>query len=97
VDNITENDVNSNQLRITVDNRHLFPAEKIGQSMVYNLTLVFNGSRYNCTYRIGSNDEKSRSGVLKLGSGLASQINLHANNSVTVACLSDGLYEIKKG
>jgi hypothetical protein len=97
VNNITENDVNSNQLRITVDNKHLFPAEKIGQPMVYNLTLVFNGTRYNCTYRIGSNDGKSRSGVLKLGYGLANQLNLHANNSVTVACLSDGSYEIKKG
>lgn len=96
VDNITENDVNSNQLRITVDNKHLFPAERIGQPMVYNLSLVFNGSRYNCMYRIGSNDGKSRSGVLKLGSGLASQMHLHANNTVTIESLSGGLYEIKK-
>jgi hypothetical protein len=96
VDNITENDVSNNQLRITVDNKHLFPAEKIGQPMVYNLQLVFTGSRYNCKYRIGSNDGKSRSGVLKLGSELASHLHLHTNNSITIERLSGGLYEIKK-
>ena len=96
VNNITASDVSSNQVRITVDNKHLFPSEKVGQPQVYNVTLVFNGGAYDCTYRIGSKDGKSRSGVLKLGSGLVSIMNLHQGELITISAISTGKYEIKK-
>ncbi len=95
VNNITESDVSSNQLRITIANKHLFPSEKVGQPQVYNISLVYKGKVFSCTYRIGSKDGKSRSGVLKLGSDLVSSMKLRSSNIVTISALAAGQYEIK--
>lgn len=94
--NITESDISSNQLRITIANKHLFPSEKVGQPQVYNIKLVYNGNDFSCTYRIGSKDGKSRSGVLKLGSGLVSSMRLRSTDLITISVLAAGKYEIRK-
>jgi hypothetical protein len=66
VDNITKNDFSSKQIRITVDNKHLFPPEEIGNPITYALTFVADNKEFTAKYSIGSKDGKSRSGVLKL-------------------------------
>jgi hypothetical protein len=96
VHNITENDIDHNQLRITVANKFLFPAEKIGQPRVYKIILVFNGTPFTCTYRIGSLDGKSRSGVLKLGSQLSELLKPRTSDNITISLVSTGKYEIAK-
>lgn len=96
VNNITDADLAKNQLRITIDNKHLFPAERISEPKVYEVAMIYNGNLYSCSYRIGSKDGRSRSGVLRLGSYLVSKMNFGENDVVTITQLSAGKYEIRK-
>ncbi len=97
VDNITINDVISNQLRITVANKHLFPAEVLGSPITHPISVSFNGRTFDCSYRIGSLDEKSRSGVLKLGNALADALNLnYSADNVRITRLAPGKYLFAK-
>jgi len=67
INNITSLDAQHKQIRITVENKFLFPAEKIGFPQTYNLTFIIQDTEFIARYRIGSHDGKSRSGVLKIG------------------------------
>lgn len=73
INNITQSDVSSNQIRIIQGNKHLFPAEKLGTTETYDITLIYNGEDYTGTYKIGSKDGRSRSGILK--SNLFGELN----------------------
>ncbi len=70
IDNITDSDWQTNKIRITVGNKHLFPSEKKGNPVSYSLNFRVGNADFIATYRIGSKDGKSRSGVLKLGEDL---------------------------
>lgn len=65
IDNITKKDIALGILRILKNNKSFFPGEMIGSTKVYQLKLVYNSIDYNATYRIGSIDGNSRSGILK--------------------------------
>ncbi len=65
IENITDKDYSKKQVRIIVRNKFLFPDEIIGISKVYNLIIIIGSNEFQTTYRIGSKDGKSRSGVLK--------------------------------
>lgn len=68
INNITNLDAQTKKIRITVENKFLFPAEKIGIPETYNLKFIIQDMEYIARYTIGSHDGKSRSGVLKIGS-----------------------------
>jgi hypothetical protein len=70
IDNITESDVKSQKIRIKSDNKHLFPMEKLGNPISYQLNFKIDQKKFIATYTIGSKDGKSRSGILKLGSNI---------------------------
>jgi len=67
IDNITKSDFKSRNIRIKVENKHLFPAEKIGNPISYSLDFLVGNIDFVAKYTIGSKDGKSRSGILKLG------------------------------
>lgn len=67
ITNITAKDAKAKKIRITVDNKPIFPSERIGHPQTYHLTFSLNDEVFeNITYTIGSRDMKSRSGILKL-------------------------------
>jgi len=68
IDNITSLDAQTKKIRITVENKFLFPSEQIGIPKTYNLTFIIQDMEFIARYTIGSHDGKSRSGVLKIGS-----------------------------
>ena len=67
IDNITKSDMKSRNIRIKVDNKHLFPTEKLGNPISYFLDFKVGNIDFVAEYKIGSKDGKSRSGILKLG------------------------------
>lgn len=75
ITNITPKDQAKKQIRILVAQKHLFPQEERGVPKTYDVQITHNGKPYPCTYRIGSADGKSRSGVLRLHNELAMMIN----------------------
>jgi hypothetical protein len=70
IDNITKIDVKSRNIRIKVENKHLFPSEKSGNSISYSLNFKVENIDFIAIYSIGSKDGKSRSGILKLGDSI---------------------------
>lgn len=97
ITNITANDVVRKKIRITVDNKPLFPSESIGNPHKYNLTFNHNNKAYNATYTIGSLDGKSRSGVLMIGDELYSnQLNIEEGSTLTITRIGSQSYEIDR-
>ena len=70
INNITKGDVKTKMIRVTVENKQLFPTEILGDPQKHNLVFNYDNKKFNATYTIGSKDFKSRSGVLKIGSEL---------------------------
>jgi hypothetical protein len=70
IDNISKSDVKSRNIRIKVENKHLFPPDKLGQPISYSLNFKAEKTDFIAKYKIGSKDGKSRSGVLKLGDSI---------------------------
>ena len=66
IDNITANDSDKGQIRITSENKSSFPRESIGETITHDLLFQHEGKEYPAKYRIGSRDGRSRSGGLKL-------------------------------
>ena len=97
IDNITENDFVSKQIRITVDNKHLFPSERLGNPINHNLIFVFGNKEYAANYRIGSKDGKSRSGVLKLDKELYLDIlKIKRGANLKICKIDSNKYTIKR-
>ncbi len=97
INNITDGDAKSKTIRITVDNKYLFPAEKIGNPSTYPLTFIFNDKSYIANYTIGSKDGKSRSGVLKLGDELYNNIlKIKSGTNLKISKSIENKYFIEK-
>lgn len=65
VTNITETDVKKKQIRILTADRKFFPPEIKGEPKTYTINILFNGTGFSTTYKTGSRDGKSRSGIIK--------------------------------
>lgn len=70
IDNISKSDFKSRNIRIKVENKHLFPVEKSGKPISYSLDFKVGNIDFIARYTIGSKDGKSRSGILKLGDNI---------------------------
>jgi hypothetical protein len=97
IDNITNGDSKSRNIRITVNNKHLFPTEQLGNPMTYNLNFSVNNKNFIAKYKIGSKDGKSRSGVLKLGDEVYNEIlKIKAGTNLKISKLSENKYIIER-
>ncbi|MDG4946851.1 hypothetical protein NMK71_10525 [Weeksellaceae bacterium KMM 9713] len=97
IDNITSGDVSKNQLRIKKDNKYLFPKEKQGEPNTYYLPFKYGKSNFDATYKIGSKDGKSRSGILKLGADIYKNvIQIKAGTTLKVSITNKGYYILEK-
>lgn len=74
INNISNNDTKSRNIRIKVENKHLFPVEQLGNPITYYLDFNVDSIEFIAKYTIGSKDGKSRSGVLKLGDNVYKNI-----------------------
>lgn len=97
IDNITKSDVKSRNIRIKVENKHLFPAEKSGQPISYTLDFKAGNTDFIAIYTIGSKDGKSRSGVLKLGDSIYQEtLKIQNGTNLKVSKSKDNKYIIEK-
>jgi len=97
IDNITSNDIAKNQVRVMVSSKPYFPSEKRGEPRAYPITLVMGEEACSATFRIGSRDRKSRSGVLKLGKELTSNLGLSSGARLRFTILEkDRKYKVEK-
>lgn len=51
-------------IRLLKNNKKYFPTEVVGLPKSYDLQILFNNEPLAVTYKIGSTDKKSRSGLL---------------------------------
>ena len=97
IDNISKSDVKSRNIRIKVENKHLFPAEKLGQPISYTLGFKVGDTDFNAKYTIGSWDGKSRSGVLKLGDRIYQEIlKIQSGVNLKISKSKDNKYIIER-
>jgi len=97
IDNITKSDAKSRNIRITVDNKFLFPAELLGHPKTYPLNFSTGPKEFIATYRIGSKDGKSRSGVLKLGDDVYNDLlKIKAGTNLKIGKAVEDIYKIEK-
>ena len=97
IDNISESDVKSRNIRIKVENKHLFPAEKSGQPISYSLDFKAGNTDFIAKYTIGSKDRKSRSGVLKLGDSIYQEtLKIQNGTNLKVSKSKDNKYIIER-
>lgn len=97
IDNITLEDTKSKKIRITVDNKYLFPSEQIGIPQTYDLNFKLKDLDVIAKYTIGSHDGRSRSGVLKIGKEAYNEIlDIKAGTNLKITKNSDNTYSIDK-
>ena len=97
IENFTQSDFKSKQIRITVDNKHLFPEEIIGNPITHKLIFMFEENKYKVPYTIGSKDGKSRSGVLKFNNELNFDIlNIKHGDILKISYVGQNKYLIEK-
>ncbi|QXP66263.1 GIY-YIG nuclease family protein [Polaribacter sp. AHE13PA] len=97
IDNISKSDVKSHNIRIKVENKHLFPAEKLGQPISYSLDFKVENTDFIAKYKIGSKDEKSRSGVLKLGDSVYQEtLKIQIGTNLKISKSKDNRYIIER-
>lgn len=97
ISNITAKDAKSKKIRITVDNKHLFPQERRGESNTYDLDFVVGDSEFKASYTIGSKDGRSRSGVLKLGNYVYQEVlKIQEGTMLKISKINGGKYMISK-
>lgn len=97
IDNITSLDAQTKKIRITVENKFLFPLEKIGIPQTYNLTFIIQDMEYIARYTIGSHDGKSRSGVLKIGTHpFVNLLQITEGSTLKISKNQDNKYSIVK-
>lgn len=97
IDNISKSDVKSRNIRIKVENKHLFPAEKLGQPISYSLDFKAGNTDFIAKYTIGSKDGKSRSGVLKLGDSIYQEtLKIRIGTNLKISKSKDNKYIIER-
>lgn len=97
IDNITESDIINVNIRIKVDNKHLFPAEKTGQPNSYSLEFRVENVDFVAKYTIGSKDGKSRSGILKLGNIIYQEtLKLQVGTNLKIIKLKENKYIVER-
>jgi len=97
IDNITKSDVKSRNIRIKVDNKHLFPAEKSGNPISYSLDFKVGNIDFIAKYTIGSKDGKSRSGVLKLGDSIFQEtLKIQTGTNLKISISKENKYTVEK-
>lgn len=96
IDNITEEDIKSRSIRIKVENKHIFPLEISGNPISYSLNFLLGDNNFDAKYTIGSNDGKSRSGVLKLGDNVFQDIlKIKVGTNLKITKSRDNKYTIE--
>jgi hypothetical protein len=97
IDNISKSDVKSRNIRIKVENKHLFPAEKSEQPISYSLDFKAGNTDFIAKYTIASKDGKSRSGVLRLGDSIYQEtLKIHIGTNLKVSKSKDNKYIIER-
>jgi len=97
IDNISKSDVKSRNIRIKVENKHLFPAEKSGNPISYSLDFKVGNMDFKAKYTIGSKDGKSRSGVLKLGDNIYQEtLKIQTGVNLKISKSKDNKYIIER-
>ena len=97
IDNISKSDVKSRNIRIKVEKKHLFPAEKSGQPISYSLDFKLGNMDFVAKYTIGSKDGKSRSGVLKLGDSIyRDTLKIQVGANLKISKSEDNKYKIER-
>ena len=97
IDNITDSDVKIRSLRIKVENKHLFPAEKPANPTSYHLDFRVGNFDFVAEYRIGSKDGKSRSGILKLGDSIYQEtLRIGLGTILKISKSSNNQYTIER-
>jgi len=96
IDNITVNDAQRKKIRILNRNIHLFPQEIQGQRKSYILPLRYSDVKYDFKYIIGSDDGRSRSGIMRLGADFYDYIGIEEGTKLSIELKDEGVYEIYK-
>jgi hypothetical protein len=97
INNIKKSDFKSRNIRIKVDNKHLFPAEKSGKPISYSLDFKVGNIDFIAKYTIGSKDGKSRSGILKLGDNIYQEnLKIQIGATLKISKSMDNKYIIEK-
>lgn len=97
IDNISNSDTKSRNIRIKVENKHLFPAEQLGNPISYSLDFSVDNIEFIAKYTIGSKDGKSRSGVLKLGDNVYKDIlKIKIGTNLKISKSKDNKYSIER-
>jgi len=97
IDNITKNDFKSRNIRIKIENKHLFPAEKSGNPISYSLAFKVGTIDFIAKYAIGSKDGKSRSGILKLGDIIYQEtLKIQVGTNLKISKSKENKYIIEK-
>jgi len=97
IDNISKSDTKSRNIRIKVENKFLFPEEKLGNPITYSLNFSVNNEDFVAKYSIGSKDGKSRSGVLKLGDKVYNDIlKIKIGTNLKIYKSKDNSYSIER-
>ncbi len=94
ITNITRKDCEGKRIRILARQKELFPAERPGVPKTYDVTVIWRGDRYSCTYRMGSRDGKARSGVLRLKDGLAETLGDKVGKSLILKRAGNNKYQL---
>jgi hypothetical protein len=95
--NITKSDFKSRNIRIKVENKHLFPLEKSGNPISYSLDFKVKEIDFIAKYKIGSKDGKSRSGILKLGDKIYQEIlKIKVGTNLKISKSNENIYIIDR-
>lgn len=97
INNVSQNDADKYQVRIVMAHKYLFPSEKPGEPQVFTLHVRIGKQDYEVDYKIGSQDGKERSGILRLGSQLFRDVlKLNKNSKLKISKSNEGVYFLKK-
>ncbi len=97
IDNIKESDLKSRSVRIKVENKHIFPAEKPGNPTSYLLNFITGNIEFVAEYKIGSKDGKTRSGILKLGNSIYQEtLKIQVGTGLKISKSKEKNYTIEK-
>ena len=97
INNITKNDFGNRNIRIKVENKYLFPAEKSGKPISYSLDFKAGNIDFIAKYTIGSKDGKSRSGILKLGDSIYQEtLKIQIGTNLKISKLKDNKYTVER-
>lgn len=94
INTITERDADKKMLRILKGNKHIFPAEKRGKPMIYEVIIKFRMISMEGSYRIGSLDGKSRSGILKFDKDIYDCLKIQVGSEVILEKIDEREYNI---